>query len=84
MLKFLELAKSLYLLHQLGDPAEKRRIAEIAFSNRTLNGKNLCLTPQNWLQDVDGTLAVLCGGPQRDRTRTFEQIKLALSEVESN
>jgi DNA invertase Pin-like site-specific DNA recombinase len=80
MLRFLELAKSLYLLHQLGDPAQKRRIAEIAFSNRTLNGKNLCLTPQNWLQDVDGTLAVLCGGPQRDRTRTFEQINFVVSQ----
>ena len=73
--KFLELAKNLYLLHQMGDQVQKRRIAEIAFSNRTLKGKNLCLTPQKWLLDVDWTLSVLCGGPQRDRTRTEETIR---------
>ena len=82
MAKFLELSKHLYLLHQMGDRAQKRRIVEIAFSNRTLRGKRLCLTPQKWLQDIDWTLAVLCGGPQRDRTRTKEQIISVLEELD--
>ncbi|MEO0637869.1 MAG: recombinase family protein [Pseudomonadota bacterium] len=47
--KFLELVKSLSLTYEIADPTKKRRIAEVAFSNRILIGKYLVLEPQNWL-----------------------------------
>jgi len=79
---FLELVKNLHLLHQLGNPAQKRQITEIAFSNRTLTGKTLYLEPQKWLQEIDFSLSVLFGGPERDRTRTKEHIKSVVEELD--
>ncbi len=69
--KYLELTRNLVLLYQLGNRTQKARLAQIAMSNCSLTGKSLCLEPQDWIQDVDATLAVLCGAPDRDRTRTF-------------
>ncbi len=79
--RFLELVKTLYVLHQVGSPAQKRRITEIAFSNRTLTGKTLYLEPEKWLQEIDIPLSVLCGAPGRDRTRTKEHIKSIIEEL---
>ncbi|MHA6263554.1 recombinase family protein [Arenibacterium sp. CAU 1754] len=80
--KYLELTKNLILLYRLADRTQKARLAKIALSNCSLTNKSLSLEPQNWLQDVDTTLAVLCGAPVRDRTRTFELIQTKLAEVE--
>lgn len=80
VLKFLELAKSLYLHYEMADPAQKRLIVQNAFSNCSLQGENLSLTPQNWLREPENTVAVLCGAPDRDRTRTREDI---LQTIES-
>ena len=79
--KFLELAKNLCLTYQMADPVKKRRIAEIVFSNRLLTGKNLCLEPHEWLLEVDQTVGVLCGPPDRARDRTKEQIEYVANEL---
>lgn len=73
--KFLELTKNLCLIYQMGDPGKKRRLAEIAFSNLTLTGKKLTLTPRNWCVKVDQTFNLICGAPDRDTLRTREEIK---------
>jgi len=80
--KFLELAKNLYFAYQISDPSRKRRIAEIAFSNLSLKGKNLVITPQKWCLEVDQTLKMLCGAPHRDTLRTREQIAAALEALD--
>ena len=79
--KYLELTKNLVLLYRLSNRTQKGRLAQVALSNCSLTGKSLCLEPQSWLQDIDATLAVLCGGPDRARTRTFEQIEDVLDQV---
>ncbi|MFC6639784.1 hypothetical protein GV827_21665 [Sulfitobacter sp. JBTF-M27] len=48
---FLELVKSPHLTYQMAGPHQKRRLAEILFSNRTLRGKSLYLVPRKWLKD---------------------------------
>lgn len=82
--QFLELAKSLYLSHQMADTHKRRRITEIAFSNLTLTGKNLVLEPQKWLSDADRTLDVLVGAPHRDRTRIEVEILEAVRQLKDN
>jgi exonuclease VII large subunit len=79
---FLELVKSLYLTFQIADRSKKRRLVELLFSNRLLTGQNLCLTPQKWLTEKAWTLSVLCGPPDRDRTRTRQEISKAIRELE--
>ncbi|WP_108813249.1 recombinase family protein [Loktanella sp. Alg231-35] len=80
--KFLELTKSLYLIYQMSDPGKKRRLAEIVFSNLTLTGKNLVLTPRNWCVKVDQTLNLICGAPDRDTLRTREEIEEVFQVVD--
>ena len=79
--KYLELTKNLVLLYRLADRGQKARLVKIAMSNCALTGKSLCLEPQNWLRDVDSTLAVLCGAPDQDRTRTETTIKEVLNQA---
>ena len=79
---FLELAKNVALLYQMADAQKKRRLTEILFSNRQLIGKNLYLTTQKWLRDTQWAISVLCGPPDRDRTRTKESIKAMLEELD--
>lgn len=73
--KFLELARSVALYYEMANATEKRELAKIAFSNRTLTGKNLCLVPRNCLAEPKETLAVLCGPHERDTTRTVREIR---------
>ncbi len=75
MLQYLELARSLYLHYETAEPAERRRIVEYALSNCTIRGKNFDISMQNWLQEPEHALDVLCGPPHRDRTRTLEKLK---------
>lgn len=78
--KFLELMKNVSLLHQMADNGKRRRLTESLFSNRSLTGKSLCLTPQKWLSDKEWALGVLCGPPDRDRTRTKNEIIALMNE----
>lgn len=80
-MRFLELVKSLYFTYQIADSAKKRRIAETVFSNRSISGKNLCLTPWNWCVQVDDTMGVLCGGPDRTTSRIKEQVEEAIRNL---
>lgn len=83
-MQFLELVKSLYFTYQIADSVKKRRIVETVFSNRSISGKNLCLTPQNWCVQVDDTLGVLCGGPDQTTSRTKEQVLAALEALDDD
>jgi site-specific DNA recombinase len=70
-IKFLELMKSLVLLHENADPVEKRMIVENCFSNRTVVGKNPVLEAYNWLLMGENGDGVPNGGHDRDRNRTI-------------
>ncbi len=72
--KYLELVKSLKSSYKIGNPDEKRRIVESAFSNRTVDGKTLYLEPANWLRDARELSLTLCGDPDRGTSRTFLQL----------
>ncbi len=82
--KYLELTKSLALLYRMADRTQKARLAKVALSNCSLSGKSLCLEPQNWLREVDATLAVLCGAPVQDRIRTEQEIKYIFTIAEND
>lgn len=46
--KFFELVKTLTELYDSATNDEKRELIEMATSNRTWDGKNLCVQPRNW------------------------------------
>jgi site-specific DNA recombinase len=69
--KFLELMKSLVLLHEIARPDEKRVLVENCYSNRRVTGKNVELEPYNWLQIRKNSGGVCYGAPERDANRTF-------------
>ena len=69
--KFLELTKSLAVLHRRATPEEKRSLVENCFSNRRLIGRNLELEPQNWLSELKCETRVPDGDPHRHTSRTF-------------
>jgi len=74
--KFLELIKNLTSTYEIANEAEKRQIVEFASSNRLVDGKKVSLEPSDALLASQSLAGVLCGGPQRDTSRTFSQ-KLA-------
>jgi aminopeptidase N len=80
VMRFLELARGLYLHYEMADPGQKRWIVQNAFSNCTAQGKNLSFATRKWLRDVEDTVDVLCGAPLPVRTRTEEMIS-ALSDA---
>ncbi len=77
---YLELAKSVHLTYLSADRTHKRRLAETLLSNRVLTAEKLCLATQKWLHDKNWTLSVLCGPPDRDNTRTKEDLRAILRE----
>jgi len=70
MRKLIELANDLVRSHQMSDPAEKRQLVEMTTSNRLVYGKDVYLEPSDWLQEVENTLGVSVGDPDRHRGRT--------------
>lgn len=70
MQKFLELMKTLNLLYISANPAEKRRMVENAFSNRTVCPENVYLEPYNWLLEIKNIFSVSDGDPDRNTSRT--------------
>lgn len=68
--KFFELASNLIGLYETALPDEKREIIVQATSNRTWDGKNIVLEPQNWLDLVLPDDAASNGGPTRPTFRT--------------
>lgn len=66
----IELANNLVLSHRLAESPEKRQLVEMTTSNRHVRGKDVYLEPSNWLDEIENTIGVQCGGPARDRDRT--------------
>ena len=81
--ELLEHAKSLVSAYQIADYARKREIVLFASSNRTISGKAVAFTPPNWRGVPSNEGGVLQCAHYRDRTRTFEAIKLSILQ-ESN
>ncbi len=74
MRSLIELANNLVQSHRLAKSAEKRQLVEMTTSNRQVTGKCIYLEPSNWLDEVENTLSVQFGGPDRDRDRTQSYI----------
>lgn len=70
MRSLIELANSLERSHRLAESAEKRQLVEMTTSNRRVAGKSIYMEPSNWLVEVENTLGVQFGGPDRDKDRT--------------
>ena len=66
--------KTLAATYLIAEPPEKREIAEIATSNRTVSVKSPYVQPSDWLEDVGGTIAGLSGPPERTTSRTKDNI----------
>lgn len=75
--RFFELASSLTRLYESAMPDEKREIIDQATSNRTWDGENLVLEPQNWLDLVLPSHGVSIGGPTRATSRS-DRVKLSI------
>ena len=67
---FLELIKNLAVTYIYGEPDEKREIAQMAISNRTVVGKNVLVEPSDWLVAAETAIAGLIGAPDRDTLRS--------------
>ena len=74
MRSLIELANSLERSHRLAESAEKRQLVEMTTSNRRVSGKSIYLEPSNWLDEVENTLGVQFGGPDRDSHRKGSDI----------
>jgi site-specific DNA recombinase len=69
MRTLIELANSLVQNHRLAESAEKRQLVEMTTSNRRVYGNEVYLEPSNWLDEVENTLGVSVGDPDRHRDR---------------
>ena len=75
MRTLIEIAKDLVSSHRLEDSAQKRQLVEMTTSKRQVFGKNVCLEPSNWLDEVKNTLGVSFGDPGRNRHRRGPDIR---------
>ena len=69
--KFVELAKTAYLLYELGNLEEKREVVQNALSNRTVCKDKLDFALVSALSDVSLTQGAKSGDPLTLRGRTF-------------
>jgi len=65
-----ELRKSLALLYENANRAEKRMIIENVWPNRTVSGKMPGFKPYSWVTKVENDVTLLLGAQERDRDRT--------------
>ncbi|MEX0957314.1 MAG: recombinase family protein [Rhizobiaceae bacterium] len=72
---FLERIKSLAEHYVFAPPEEKRVIAEIATSNRTVWQKNVYLEPSNWLKAAQDALGVLQCAHYRPNSRRVSKLQ---------
>lgn len=68
--KLAELRKSLVLLYQNANRAEKRMIIENVWPNRTVSGKKPAFEPYSWVERAKNDMTLLGGAQERDRGRT--------------
>ncbi len=69
MRTLIELANNLVQSHQMAKGPEKRELVELTTSNRRVYGKNVYIEPSDWLDEVENTLGVSIGDPDRHRDR---------------
>jgi site-specific DNA recombinase len=67
---FLELMKTLPQLYEAAEKDEKRQIVELATSNRTVCGRNVCVEPADWLMVEPKAVAVSEGDPRHTTPRS--------------
>ncbi|MEM8971721.1 MAG: recombinase family protein [Pseudomonadota bacterium] len=72
--KFLELMESLYLTYLFADPAEKREIAQLTTSNRSIAGKSVFVEPHHWLVQASNTMDTLSGAPYTGSSRRSREV----------
>ncbi len=68
--KLAELRKSLVLLYENANRAEKRQIIENVWPNRTVSRKEPAFEPYSWVTRADCDPALLGGAPERDTGRS--------------
>ncbi|WP_323768493.1 recombinase family protein [Marinovum sp.] len=79
---FLELVKTLCLLYENANLAEKREIVENAFSNRLVAGKYVDLQPYKWLVSHDSASSVLECDPERHRDTDLPGVTAGVQNLE--
>ena len=72
--RFLELMKSLYVTYLFASDAEKREIAKLTTSNRSIVGRNVFVEPRDWLRQASHVMGALNGGDYRDSSRTGREV----------
>ncbi|WP_146345629.1 recombinase family protein [Phaeobacter marinintestinus] len=73
--KLAELRKSLVLLYENANRAEKRMIIENVWPNRTVSGRKPAFEPYSWVTKVESCVTLLCGAQEWDRGRRGHGIK---------
>lgn len=73
-LKLFECFKNLYFTYSIANPAEKRRIIELVFSNRSIENKNVAILPRNWVFRVLKLGFTLLSPPVRRSNRRGLQL----------
>ena len=68
--KMAELRKSLVLLYEMANPAEKRMIVENVWPNRTVSVRSPAFEPYSWVVREGCDQSLLCGAHERDTRRT--------------
>jgi len=66
-----ELRKSLVLLYDMANRAEKRMIVENVWPNRKVSGNQPAFEPYSWVVRTQTDMALLGGAHERDRDRTY-------------
>ena len=66
-----ELRKSLVLLYEMANRAEKRMIIENVWPNRTVSGRDVAFKPYSWVEREDFNPNLLGSAHERNRDRTF-------------
>ncbi|HEX4497273.1 MAG TPA: recombinase family protein [Thermoanaerobaculia bacterium] len=79
--EFLERLDSAYSLYQSGTTEEMREIIAKFTSNWVVEGKRVDFTPLPEAQLVSDRVKNFCGGPQRDRPRTWDTLLLQLTKA---
>lgn len=73
--KLAELRKSLVLLYEMANPAEKRMIVENVWPNRTVSGRRPAFKPHSWVVKGDCDQSLLLGVHERGRGRSSHGIR---------
>jgi DNA invertase Pin-like site-specific DNA recombinase len=79
--KFLELAGSVWMSHQMAFPEEKREMVNIFTSNRQVDGKKVDLKPSIPFREIANRVQTDHCGPHQDIPRTWDRILDHLAQL---